>query len=204
MKNKINKNILIPSLVAAFMLASNTSVMAQYGGGGGNKTEYKSLQVTKQVKLDGDVNFRDKIYIDLTNEDEKGKEIIFKVTVKNRGDKIDNLKYEDFLPSALNKISGDLTQDVGSLNTDETKTYEIKTSLKDDEVNRDIEFEKCVVNKVELRQDGDYEDNDVATVCFGNIKNPTQLPKTGFMPMTGFAGIGLISLGKFIKNKFQK
>ena len=204
MKNKINKNILIPSLVAAFMLASNTSVMAQYGGGGGNETEYKSLQVTKQVKLDGDVNFRDKIYIDLTNQDEKGKEIIFKVTVKNRGDKIDNLKYEDFLPSALNKKSGNLTQDVGSLNTDETKTYEIKTSLKDDEVNRDTEFEKCVVNKVDLTQDGDFEDSDVATVCYGNVDEPTQLPETGFVPLMGMVGLGLITAGRYIKKRVNK
>lgn len=200
--NKI-KYSLISTLVLTILFGLNTHAFASaYGGGGGNNDV--SLQIIKQVKLDGDSNFKDKVYIDLTDQNEKSKDIVFKITITNKGDKIDNLKYEDFLPSALNKISGDLTQDVGSLNTDETKTYEIKTSLKDDEVNRDIEFEKCVVNKVELRQDGDYEDNDVATVCFGNIKNPTQLPKTGFMPMTGFAGIGLISLGKFIKNKFQK
>lgn len=202
MKYKLNKKLIITAFVFSMILSTNTKVFAQYGGGGGYDSE--SLEITKEVKLEGDENFRDKVYVDFKNASEKDKNIIFRITVKNNGDSIDKLKYEDFLPNSLDKVSGDLTEEVGSLNNKESRSYEIVASIDEDDKNRDYVFEKCVVNKVELRQDGDYKDNDVATVCYGNVDEPTQLPETGFIPLTGLSGLGLVTLSSYLKKKIKK
>ena len=86
------KNILNTSLIALSLVGSLTPVVnaATYGGGVG--TNNLSLQIIKEVKLDGDANFKDKVFIDLTNNDEKSKAIVFRVTVKNNADKVEKLK----------------------------------------------------------------------------------------------------------------
>jgi len=203
MKYKLNKKLIITAFVFSMILSTNTKVFAQYGGGAGGY-DSESLEITKEVKLEGDENFRDKVYVDFKNASEKDKNIIFRITVKNNGDSIDKLKYEDFLPNSLDKVSGDLTEEVGSLNNNESRSYEIVASIDEDDKNRDYVFEKCVVNKVELRQDDDYKDNDVATVCYGNVDEPTQLPETGFIPLTGLSGLGLVTLSSYLKKKIKK
>lgn len=164
-----------------------------YGGGEKEIT----LKIVKEVKLDGDENYKDKVFIDLTNSNEKSKAIFFRITITNKGDKVEKLKMEDFLPVALNKVDGNLTEEWASIDKNETKTFIIKVSLKDSEIKADKDYEKCVVNKAELRRDGNFAGSDVATVCYGN--KPVEMPKTGVMPLAGFAGLGMLSLGGLLK-----
>ena len=191
------KSILI---VSTFFLSLGMPIPAvkadTYGGG---ETEI-SLKIVKEVRLAGDTSYKDKVFIDLTDPEEKAKEIYFRMTVTNIGTAdLSSLKMEDFLPSELNKLSGDLTEEWGSLAAGEEKTFVIKANLKDGEIKEDKDYEKCVVNKAEIRRDGNFAGSDVATVCYGN--KPVELPKTGFLPMSGFAGLGMLSLGGLLGKK---
>jgi len=186
-------------LIAISMVYSTVPVFADTYGGG--ETE-KSIKIVKEVRLEGDSTYKDKVFIDLTDNNEKTKEIYFRITITNTGDALDNLKMEDFLPSELDKIAGNLTEEWANLDSGEVKTFIIKASLKASEVKEDKDYEKCVVNKAELRQDGDFMGSDTATVCYGNT--PKELPETGFLPMSGFAGLGMLSLGKLLKLKTKQ
>jgi hypothetical protein len=199
MKTNHWRTFLMTLLVAISMVPLNAIVHADTYGGG---EEEKSIKIVKEVRLEGDNNYKDKVFIDLTDANERTKEIYFRITITNTGDKIDKLKMEDFLPSELKLIAGNLTEEWNELDAGETKTFIIKASLKDSEVKEDKDYEKCVVNKAELRQDGDFMGSDVATVCYGNT--PTELPETGFWPMSGFAGLGMVSLGRLLKSKTKQ
>lgn len=193
MNNKFKLIFTILS-VLVIVLVTKTNVYAEdYGGG---DKEYK-MKIVKEVKLDGDSSYKDKVYIDLTDKNEKDKDIYFRITITNKGDKISDLEMKDFLPDELDKISGDLTKEWDSMNAGETKEFIIKANLDDNETSDDEDFEKCVVNKAELRQDGDFEGSDTATVCYGN--EPTELPETGVMSLAAWAGSAMLSLGSMLK-----
>lgn len=193
---------IMTTLMAISMVYLTTSTFSVYADTyGGGETE-KSIKIVKEVRLEGDTNYKDKVFIDLTDENEKGKEIYFRITITNTGDDLENLKMEDFLPSELDKIAGNLTEEWSKLSSGEVKTFIIKASLKGSEIKEDKDYEKCVVNKAELRQDGDFMGSDTATVCYGN--KPQKLPETGFWAMPGFAGLGMASLGGLLKLKSKK
>jgi len=196
----INKNIktLLITLSLIPLLGISTVHADTYGGGEKEIT----VQIVKEVKLEGDANYRDKVFIDLTNKDETAKAIYFRAVITNKGDEVKNLKMQDFLPSALNKVEGNLTEEWATLGKNESKTFIIKVSLKDSEIIADKNYEKCVVNKAEVRIDGDFAGSDVATVCYGN--KPIELPKTGILPVAGFAGLGMLSLGSLLKLSTKK
>lgn len=193
---KLNK-IVSTSIISLTLLGLlNPVVRAETYGGGDNEI---TLQIVKEVKLDGDPSYKDKVFVDLTKDDQRNKNIVFKVTIKNKGDKVENLKMEDFLPSALEKVSGNLTEEWSSLDKDEVKTFEISAKIKSSEIIADKDYEKCVVNKAELRRDGNFSGSDVATLCYGN-KPITSLPSTGIVPVVGMLGLGLVTLGQLIKS----
>jgi len=191
--NKWKQTSLIVSL-AALLIGVFMPFVKSFAYGG---EEEIILKIVKEVKLSGDATYKDKVFIDLTNKDERVKEIFFRITVTNTGDKVEKLKMEDFLPDALTKVSGNLTEEWAVLEKDETKTFEIKATLKSTEIKEDKDYEKCVVNKAELRRDGNFAGSDVATVCYGN--KPVKLPETGFLPMSGFVGLGMMSLGGLLR-----
>jgi hypothetical protein len=204
MKNLTYKLILSLFFVALTVFTSRNTVYAQYGGGG--EVEYK-FRIEKDVKLEGDESFKDKIFVNLNDTLEKGKQIIFRIKVKNLSDEeVDDMDMKDILPDELEKIGGSgLTEGWNDFKIDETKEFQIQVEIKDSEKDRSGDFEKCVVNKAELRWDGDYEGSDTATVCYGNIP-VKELPVTGFAPVNVALGLGLTVLGVLTKRlvKFVK
>ncbi len=161
------------------------------------------LRIEKDVKLDGDTNWKDKVFIDLNKSSEKDKDVLFRVKVSNLSDsgaaKFDKMQMKDFLPGELYRVGGAyLKENWNEFASGETKEFIIKVKLTDAEMNMDKRFEKCVVNKAELRQDGNFEGSDTATVCYGNIP-VEELPKTGFTSVASIVGMIFLGLGSAIK-----
>jgi hypothetical protein len=175
--------------------------------GGGEICIYnKRFEIEKEVRLEGDNTWRDKVYIDLTDEDENDKDIEFRIKIKNLSDEetedeidFDNMKMKDLLPNELDRIGGTgLTEYWDDFEPGETKEFIIRVELEDDERDREGEFEKCVVNKAEAYWDGEFEGSDTATVCYSN-KEVTELPDTGALSTLTLVGFGLITAGALIK-----
>jgi len=105
---------------------------------------------------------------------------------------------KDSLPDELDRVGGDgLTEYWDDFEPGETKTFYIRAKVDSDEY-KDDDFEKCVVNKAEVRWDGNYEGSDTVAVCYGN-KEPTELPKTGAVSELAIVGIGLLTAGLLLK-----
>ncbi len=173
----------------------------QYGGGEICIVN-KSFRIEKKVRKEGDDSWKDKI----TGVDED--EVIeFKIKIKNTGEAdVDDMKMEDFLPDELKRVGGSgLTEYWHDFDSDDEKSFIIKAEIDKDEFDRDEDFEKCVVNKAEVRFDGEFEGSDTATVCYGADKDDVvDLPDTGVstMPMA-FLGLGLVAAGTFIKKRLK-
>jgi LPXTG-motif cell wall-anchored protein len=201
-KNLINTGIKL-GLIAIFVGIAGMNaktVFADSYGGGDNDIKFK---IEKEVKLDGDSSWKDKVYIDLTNGSDKNKEILFRVTVKNLSDddadEFDKMKMKDFLPGELYRVGGDyLEENWDDFASGEKKEFIIRAKINDDEMKVSDRFEKCVVNKAELKQDDDFKGADTATVCYGNIP-VSELPKTGLMSVSSVAGFAFLGLGSLIK-----
>ncbi len=167
---------------------------SNYGGG---STCDKSFKVIKQVRKSGDNSWKDKV----TGVDED--EVVeFRITVENTGDvDANDMKIEDFLPKEMERVGGDgLTEEWDNFSNDNDKVFVIKARVKDSEYDRE-DFDKCVVNKVELTQDGDFKGSDTATVCYNNDDEVTELPKTGAETnvLAVVSGLGLAIAGFAIK-----
>lgn len=199
MKKNIYK--LIGSFIALglFVFLSTENAYAdQYG-----EIYNKRFKITKEVRIEGDSEWKDKV-TDVEEDDV----VEFKITIKNKSDDdagdFDNMKMEDFLPDEMYRVGGSgLTEYWDDFDSDESKKFTIKAKVDSDEYDRDVEFEKCVVNKAEVRWDDDFEGSDTATVCYGNIE-PTELPKTGAVSTLGFTGLGLLLVGLVSKKKLAK
>ncbi len=166
--------------------------------GGGQTCIYnKSFEIDKDVRIEGDDDWEDKV------TDVEADDIVeFRIRVKNVGDiEVDNMKMEDFLPDEMEKVSGDLTEYWDDFEPGETKEFKIKAQIDEDEFDRE-NFEKCVVNKVEVSYDGDFEGSDTATVCYGDAE-VTELPETGAGATLALAltGLSSITAGAFIRRK---
>jgi hypothetical protein len=102
----------------------------------------------------------------------------------------------------LIRVGGDgLTEEWDSFEPGETKTFYIKVEVDSAEFERE-NFEKCVVNKAEVRFDGTFEGADTATVCYG-VSEITDLPETGFEEVLLPLGLGLIAVGYVVKKRTE-
>ncbi len=211
MKKTILYNLIAVMFFVVAAVALKTTVYADncesnYGGGETCLVN-KRFKIEKSVKVEGDDNWKDKVTLD---KGDKDKTILFKVKITNMSDNtgdvtFDNMKMEDFLPKELHKVGGDgLTEEWDNFKPGQTKTFEIEAKIDSDEFDRKESFEKCVVNKAEVRWEGEFEGADTATVCFGHDKSgPKELPKTGGFPIEAATGFGLVSVGLVLK-KFKR
>ena len=199
-KIKINLIAILVTLGVVMTLSTGTVYAGQYG----EDEEYNiRFKITKEVRIQGDTEWKDKI----TDVDED--DIVeFRIKVKNKSDdpadSADDMKIEDFLPSEMYKVGGNgLTEEWDDFDPEDEKVFIIQAKVDSDEYDRDVEFEKCVVNKAELRWDGEFQGSDTATVCYGNVE-PSELPKTGAVSTLALAGIGSLLTGLIAKKTVKK
>ena len=186
----------VVAIVASLSVASGKVYAdGQYGK---DIIKNKSFRIEKEVRIKDEGSYEDKLILTKSNWDEV---IEFRIRIKNVGEvKTDKMKMEDFLPSELKLVMEDgLTEHWDDFEPGETKTYKIEARIKDSELDRE-NFDKCVVNKAEVRYDGKFEGADTATVCYGDRDvTVTELPETGFEEVLIPLGLGLIVASYVIK-----
>ncbi len=161
----------------------------------------KVFSIEKLARIKDESHFVDKLLLGPSDLD---KVLEFRITVKNIGDvKTDKMKMQDFLPSELKRVGGHKLEETwDSFDISETKTFIIEVKLDPNEI-KDKEFEKCVVNKAEVRFDGNFEGADTATVCYG-VSKITELPETGFGEIILPLGTGFLAAGYLLKKFTRK
>ena len=193
MYKKITKNLIVTVAAVAFLF--NRRVYAeQYG----EVVKNKAFRIEKEVRVKDEGDFEDKLVLD---EEDFDKVLEFRIEVKNKGEvDVDDMKVEDFLPEEMDRVGGDgLTEYWDDFDSGDTKTFYVDAKIDEDEFDRE-NFDKCIVNKAEVRYDGDFEGSDTATVCYGDVE-VTELPETGFVDTMVPLGLGLIVVGFLVKNK---
>lgn len=196
-------------LAVAFQLATQSKAYAQsceptYGGGQ-DCTSTQTFDVSKKVRIEGS---NDDSWNDKVTDVKEGDVVEFKIEVKNTGNvEVDGMKMTDSLPDEMYKTGGDgLTESWDNFEPGETQTFIIQAKVNASEFDA-ANFDKCVVNKVKVEQDGDTVGTAAATVCYSNAEL-TELPQTGDNSLITFAviGFGLIALGLLIKksNRFAR
>ena len=193
MYKKITKNLIVTVAAVAFLF--NRRVYAeQYG----EVVKNKAFRIEKEVRVKDEAEFEDKLVLD---EEDFDKVLEFRIEVKNKGEvDVDDMKVEDFLPEEMDRVGGDgLTEYWDDFYSGDTKTFYVDAKIDEDEFDRE-NFDKCIVNKAEVRYDGDFEGSDTATVCYGDVE-VTELPETGFVDTMVPLGLGLIVVGFLVKNK---
>lgn len=208
MKNTINKLILSAFVIATVSFVGTTKAYADSNCedlyGGGEHCDYdRKLKITKEVKIEGETSWKDKV-TGVT----KDQIVEFKITVKNKSDngadKYSRLKIEDFLPSEMYWVGGSRTIEfLDDVKPGDSKTFTIKAKVYAWEYDKDYAFEKCVVNKAELRWKDSFEGSDTATVCYGNV-TPSELPKTGAETTLALSGLGMLVTGLIVRKKLNK
>ena len=193
---------LIVSIVLVFIFGLILSNPVYAGSYGEEEEVNKRFTIEKWVRIEGDDSWEDKV-VDVEEDDI----VEFRIKVENKSDdeadSFDDMKIEDFLPDEMYRVGGSgLTEYWDDFDSDEDKTFIIKAQVNSEEYDRDVEFEKCVVNKVELYWDDEFEGSDTATVCYGNVE-VEELPETGLFPTMALAGLGLLTVG-LTKKKFNK
>lgn len=183
-----------PKVMQGEVLATCTSD----GAYGQTCTTDESFTIEKKVRIKGTTNWSDKV----TNVKED-QTVEFRIIVKNTGDESESkMKTVDTLPDEMSRTGGaGLTENWDNFNDGDEKEFIIESKLKATEFATNKNFEKCVVNKVDLYQNEDHKGSDTATVCYNNAQ-VQELPKTGpLLPigLLGFAGVGLGTLGSFLK-----
>jgi LPXTG-motif cell wall-anchored protein len=213
---KINLIVLV-AFVLYFSLANRTAFACDENYGGGETCIVnKSFNIDKDVKFEDedDDEYSDKVYVDLTDKDERSRTIVFRITIKNTTSsedtdvedmEFDKMKMLDDLPDELKRVGGSgLSEYFDNFNPGEKKTFYIKVRLTDDELDKDGEFEKCVVNVAKVYYDSKKEGESAATVCYSNT-DLKELPKTGGeTPLVlGSVGLGIASIGSlaFLKKR---
>ena len=202
MLNKTNKLILALSVTAVVALLGSGKVGKVYAqdctpvyGGGETCVEEKEFSVTKDVRIKGNSDWKDKV----TGVEEEDT-VEFRVKVKNKGNvEVDNMKMTDFLPDEMFRTGGDgLTEEWDNFKPGDTKEFIIEAKIESAEFDK-ANVDKCVVNKAKATRDGNKVGEDTATVCFTTVELK-ELPKTGnsVIELTAL-GLGLVSLGAVIK-----
>lgn len=193
MNKTLIKNLIVTIATVAFLEASiNGKVYAEQYGGIVNK----SFRIEKEVRIKHQGDYEDKLVLD---KDEWDETIEFRVEITNEGEiEVDKMKMEDFLPGEMERVGGDgLTEYWDDFEPGDTKTFYIDAKINEDEFDRD-NFDKCIVNKAEVRYDGNFEGADTATVCYGDVEI-TELPETGFASTMLPLGIGLIAVSAILR-----
>ena len=199
-KYKIKLIGFVSVLGIVLTLSTRTVYAEQYG----EEEEYNlRFRITKEVRIQGDNEWKDKV-----TDVDKDDIVEFKIKITNKSDDpadaADDMKMEDFLPDEMYKVGGNgLTEDWDNFDPDDEKVFIIQAKVESDEYDRDVEFEKCVVNKAELRWDGEFQGSDTATVCYGNVE-PSELPKTGAVSTLALAGMGALIAGLVAKKSVKK
>ena len=170
-------------LIAGLILTSRTTLAAvrcetQYGGG-------EVCVYTGELQLDKEVwNPELEKFVDnLGLTDYKfapGEKIVFKLAVKNVGDKtFDQLNLKDLLPDYLELESGELEWEIADLAVDETEERRFGTRVVPVDKLPEGNTTLCVVNEAEVWS-GDEKDKDTAQVCITKkVLGVTELPPTG-------------------------
>lgn len=190
-------------IISVLGIVLTLSTRAAYAGQYGEEEEYNlRFKITKEVRIQGDTEWKDKV-----TDVKEGDIVEFRIKIKNKSDNpadaTDDMKMEDFLPDEIYYVGGNgLTEEWDNFDPGDEKVFIIQAKVESDEYDRDVQFEKCVVNKAELRWDGDFQGSDTATVCYGNVE-PSELPKTGVVSTLALAGMGSLLTGLVIK-KFGK
>lgn len=207
MFNNMKRKIIVSAFITAILaVVYGGSVYAEctpiYGGG--EICIYDNrFEIDKDVRVeDEDEDWEDKV-TDVAEDDI----VEFRIKIKNKSDdevdSFDNMKIEDFLPDEMERTGGDrLTEYWDDFDPGETKTFYIEARVDEDEYDREVNFEKCVVNRVELRWDGDYQGSDTATVCYGD-EEITELPDTGANEIVALIGFGLIAAGIIVRKNLS-
>jgi len=206
-KNTI-KSIVIASLLFVVVAVATTSAVyaeCESTYGNGEICYYnKRFEIDKDVRVeDEDDDWEDKV-MNVASDDI----VEFRIKIKNRSDDdsdkivdFDDMKMEDFLPDEMERVGGSgLTEYWDDFEPGETKTFYIKAKVKEDEYDRDVDFEKCIVNKAEVTWDGEFEGADTATVCYGD-EEIKELPETGSNEVAALIGAGLIIVGVLVRKR---
>ncbi len=221
-------NLILSSLTAVVMtvLVANITSKTAFAdcesnyGGGETCTYTKQFKIQKWVKLDGDNTWKDEVVIDLNSGNEIDKKILFKVEVKvdisnasgvdTSKIKFDEMKMKDKWPSELkfleDESESNLTEEWDNFKPGETKIFYFAAKIQGSEKNKEGEFQKCVVNKASLYRKGDFQASDDAVVCYKrttDVLGVTTLPETGVLPVIGYIGMALMSLGVALR-KFKR
>lgn len=193
----INKLNIVTSLGAVLALTCGLGLnryayadCTPNGAYGQNCTYDKRFEIDKDVRFEGDSDWKDKI-----TGVRKGQKIEFKITVKSKSETtVDSMKMIDLLPSELEWKSGDeLVQYWEDFTPGEEKKFIFVATVRESEYDRK-DFEKCVVNKAEGYYSDDIIGSATATVCYTD-QAPKELPKTGPVD-NGLVGLlGLVSTG---------
>jgi len=198
-KNKINLIVGSLALLTVLTLSTRNAFADQYG-----EEEYNTkFKIVKEVRIAGDTEWKDKV-TDVRKDDVVEFRIRIKNTSDDNADSTDDMEMRDYLPEEMEKVGGSgLTEEWDDFDPDDQKEFIILAKVKSGEYDRNVEFEKCIVNKAELRWDGDFQGSDTATVCYGNIQ-PSELPKTGSFSTLALAGVGSLLAGIVGKKSLRK
>ncbi|KKS21914.1 MAG: hypothetical protein UU80_C0017G0015 [candidate division WWE3 bacterium GW2011_GWA1_41_8] len=180
-----NKIIIAMSALIVGVLVSGTAYAegdCEPTYGGGEKCVFnKSFEIEKEARIGDSGDFKDKV-----TGVEEDDTVHFRIRIKNVGDiEVDEMKYEDFLPEEMERAV----------------EFIIKAKIKESEFDRK-NFDKCIVNKVELTYKDDFEGSDTATVCYSEV---TDLPETGAGSTVAVTllGLGLAVAGTLSKRKIS-
>lgn len=184
--------LLIATMGSFFWGVFNLPVLASINCvtnyGGGQTCTTTQLQVTKTI-LNPQASYK------------SGDEVDFDIKVTNTGDaNIDNVMLTDTLPSFLSVISGNLSENLGTLIPGQTVERIIKTRVNSNFGNGLI----CDPNTA-TAQSSDLSDSSSVNVCVQNqVLGVTTTPSTGpemfVYPLLSGAGF----LGFVIKKQFSK
>ena len=197
---KNTKKLIVLALSVVFFMATKQPVLADCEpnyGGGETCVVNKRFEIKKEVRLEGEDTWKDKI-----TDVKEGDVIEFRIKIKNLSDDeaedfidFDDMEMKDILPDELYRIGGDqLKEQFDNFKPGETEEFIIKVKVDEAEFDTTESFEKCVVNKAEIYWDDNFEGADTAIVCYG-IGTPQELPKTGFGSTMTLIGIALIGTG---------
>ncbi|OGC57414.1 hypothetical protein A2976_04350 [candidate division WWE3 bacterium RIFCSPLOWO2_01_FULL_41_9] len=197
-----NKIIIAMSALIVGVLVSGTAYAegdCEPTYGGGEKCVFnKSFEIEKEARIGDSGDFKDKV-----TGVEEDDTVHFRIRIKNVGDiEVDEMKYEDFLPEEMERVGGNgLTEEWNDFEPDERVEFIIKAKIKESEFDRK-NFDKCIVNKVELTYKDDFEGSDTATVCYSEV---TDLPETGAGSTVAVTllGLGLAVAGTLSKRKIS-